>query len=180
MKFEALGLAGCSVVLLDGYTDDRGSFTRLWSAAEFAGAGFDALTAEISISSNRQFGTLRGLHYQSDPHGEAKIVFCTRGRIFDVAVDLRQSSPTFGKWCGAELAPGDRGVCLPVGIAHGFVTLEDNSELLYAVSVTYRPESQRGVRWDDPDIAIDWPVAPRVMSDWDRSLPLLGEVDDLF
>jgi dTDP-4-dehydrorhamnose 3,5-epimerase len=129
------------------------------------------------MSTNRVAGTLRGMHLQRDPFGETKFVRCTRGRIFDVAVDARTGSPGFGRWVGVELdVGGGLGLVVPPGVAHGFVTLADDSEVSYQISVPYRPEASSGFRWDDPEVGIAWPCPPRVMSDRDRELPPLSRL----
>jgi dTDP-4-dehydrorhamnose 3,5-epimerase len=130
--------------------------------------------AQASASFNPRMGTLRGLHYQADPHAEQKVVRCTRGRIFDVAVDIRADSPTRGRWFSHELAEGDlRVLYLPPGFAHGFQTLADETEVSYLISPGYAPDAARGVRWDDPALGIDWPAAERIISERDRDLPPL-------
>lgn len=158
--------------------DSRGIFARTFCAAEFNRHGLVAAVAQCSVSFNRSKGTLRGLHYQVAPHGETKLVRCSRGRIFDVVVDLRPGSPTFAQWSAFELSAGNRlAVYIPEGLAHGFVTLEPESELSYQISVPYRPEASSGVRWDDPEIAVDWPdVGPITMSERDQNLPTLSSM----
>jgi dTDP-4-dehydrorhamnose 3,5-epimerase len=131
-----------------------------------------ARLAQCSISFNHARGTLRGMHYQAHPHPECKLVRCTRGAIYDVALDLRQSSPTFGQWTAAELS-ADAGnmLYIPGNCAHGFITLEDRSEILYQISEFYYPELARGLRWNDPAFGIEWPIQPTVISDRDRDYP---------
>ncbi len=178
LRFRETPLKGCMVVEPSLRSDDRGYFARTYSAEEFAAAGLDPAIAQCSVSQNRRPGTLRGLHFQDPPHEEAKLVTCRRGRVFDVAVDLRRGSPTFAAWTGVELSAENLlGVYVPEGFAHGFVTLEPDSELSYQISVPYRAESARGIRWDDPDIGISWPdVGPLTMSDRDRRLPTLSSL----
>lgn len=166
-------LHGVFVVELEPREDERGSFTRVWDGPELERLGLDARIAQCSVSLNRRAGTLRGLHYQASPHGETKVLRCTRGALFDVLVDLRRGSPTFKRWFGFELrARDDRCLYVPEGLAHGFQTLEDETEVFYAISVPYEPSSARGVRWDDPAFAIEWPETPeRTISERDRAWP---------
>jgi dTDP-4-dehydrorhamnose 3,5-epimerase len=159
---------GVFVVESQRIEDERGYFARTFAVEEFEERGLAARVVQCSTSFNMSAGTLRGLHYQAAPHGEAKLVRCTRGAIFDVAVDLRASSSTYLRWFGTDLT-GDNGRALfvPEGCAHGFQTLADASEVLYQISTPYVPESARGVRWDDPAFAIEWPAPPaagRIMS----------------
>lgn len=162
-------LQGVYVVEPDRRVDERGSFARMYCRREFAEHGVDFAPVQISVSSNPRRGTVRGLHFQAPPRPEAKVVFCTRGSAFDVAVDLRAGSPTYGRWTGVELTSENRrGVHVPPGCAHGFQTLEDDTELLYLISEFYEPDLQRGVRWDDPELDIEWPEKPTVMSERDR------------
>jgi dTDP-4-dehydrorhamnose 3,5-epimerase len=177
VRFVETPLDGLLLVELDPFTDARGSLARTFDHDEFAARGLVTDFPQWSTSFNRDAGTLRGLHYQADPHGETKLVRCTRGAVFDVAVDLRPGSPTRGRWWGVELSADDaRQLYIPIGFAHGFQTLVDGSEILYAMGARYRAEEQRGARWDDPAFAIDWPAPPegreRVISDRDRAHPL--------
>jgi dTDP-4-dehydrorhamnose 3,5-epimerase len=176
MRLEPLELEGAFVVDVVPHVDERGLFARTWSASEFAECGLDVAWVEWSTSFNARSGTLRGLHYQAEPFPEAKLVRCTSGAAFDVIVDLRHGSETFGRWVGIELgADNRRAVFVPAGFAHGFQTLEDGTELCYLISEAYRPELARGVRWDDPTLAIAWPSCPdRIISERDRGLPLLA------
>lgn len=177
MRFEATEIEGVFVVDTDPIVDDRGAFARTYCAEEFAAAGLDPVVAQCDVSYNRAAGTLRGMHFQQAPFGEAKLVRCVRGRIFDVAVDVRAGSPTFGRWLGWELEPSHyRAVFLPPGIAHGFLTLSADSEVFYQMSVPYRPEAAAGFRWDDPEVGIDWPATPAVVSTGDRTRPALADV----
>jgi dTDP-4-dehydrorhamnose 3,5-epimerase len=165
------------IVELEEHVDERGSFARTWCRDEMAEAGLAAELAQCSVSKNRRAGTLRGLHYQRAPHDEAKLVRCTRGRIFDVAVDLRTGSATRGRWVGVELDPENgRALYVPEGCAHGFQTLVDDSDVSYMISVPYAPEASGGIRWDDPDLAIEWPrAAERTISGRDLALPSYAE-----
>jgi dTDP-4-dehydrorhamnose 3,5-epimerase len=168
-------LAGVTVIELDPYVDDRGSFTRTFDVEVFAAHGLESRVEQCSTSFNRLAGTLRGLHYQAAPHEEGKLIRCTRGRIFDVALDLRPHSPTHRQWVGLELsADGLRCLFIPRGCAHGFQTLEDCSEVHYQMTAAYASEAYRGVRWDDPAFAIKWPEPPggeRTISPRDRGFP---------
>jgi dTDP-4-dehydrorhamnose 3,5-epimerase len=177
VRFVETELEGVFVVELEEHVDERGSFARTWCRDEMAAAGLTSELAQCSLSRNRVAGTLRGLHFQRAPHEEAKLVRCTRGAIFDVAVDLRPGSPTRGRWVGVELNPDDgSALYVPEGCAHGFQTLLDDTDVAYMISTPYAPEASAGVRWDDPLIAIDWPevAAVRTISERDRSLPSYG------
>jgi dTDP-4-dehydrorhamnose 3,5-epimerase len=174
MRFQATPLQGLLVVELDPSRDRRGWFARTFSREELREQGIEIEIAQASASFNPRMGTLRGLHYQADPHAEQKIVRCTRGRIYDVAVDIRADSPTRGTWFAVELAEDDpRMLYIPPGFAHGFQTLADATEVNYLISPGYAPDAARGVRWDDPAIGIDWPPAERIISEGDRNLPPL-------
>lgn len=176
MKFVSTSLAGAFLVELQPIEDERGFFARSFCTDEFKQHGLDHRVAQCNVSFNREAGTLRGLHFQTAPHEEAKLVRCTAGVVFDVIVDLRQGSPTRYQWFGCELtARNRRAMFVPAGFAHGFQTLEDESEVFYLMSETYHPESARGLRWDDPRIGIAWPRSDPVLSDKDRSYPLLGD-----
>jgi dTDP-4-dehydrorhamnose 3,5-epimerase len=168
-------LAGVAVVELDLLEDERGSFARTFDAEAFRAAGLDPRVAQCNTSFNARAGTLRGLHYQAEPHGEGKLVRCTRGAIFDVAVDLRPGSETFCRWFGVELrAGGSASLYIPAGLAHGFQTLADASEVHYQMTYPYVPEAARGVRWDDPAFGIAWPdpgPAGRTLSPRDAAYP---------
>lgn len=169
-------LAGVAVIELEPLRDERGSFARTFDAELFAAHGLDARAVECNTSFNARAGTLRGLHYQAAPHGEGKLVRCTRGRVFDVAVDLRPDSPTHRRWLGFELdADGLRSLFVPAGCAHGFQTLLDGSEVHYQMTCPHVPHAARGVRWDDPAFAIAWPEPPagreRLLAERDRAFP---------
>ncbi len=170
MQFEPTRIDGVHLVLADLVTDDRGYFTRLYSPDEFAAAGISFAPLQTSLSHNRQKLTLRGMHYASEP--EAKLVRCTRGRIFDVAVDVRPHSATFGRWCGFELdALAGRGLYIPAGVAHGFLTMDDESDVLYQIERIYRPGFDLGVRWNDPAFSISWPAEPAIIHPRDAAYP---------
>lgn len=175
MKLSDAGLRGSFLVEGERVEDERGHFARTFDADEFARAGLSTSFAQSNLSFNRATGTLRGLHYQQAPFAEAKLIRCVRGSVWDVAVDLRRNSSEFGHWVGHELsAANGRAVYLPEGLAHGFITLEPDTELLYDITTPHRPEAATGIRWDDPDLAIAWPAAPSIISERDASLPTLG------
>jgi dTDP-4-dehydrorhamnose 3,5-epimerase len=175
VKLLPTTLPGAYVVELEPLGDERGWFARTFDAAAFAELGLDARVSQCNASFNARAGTLRGMHYQADPHGEAKLVRCTRGAIFDVIVDLRAGSDTFRRWFGIQLrAGGTASLFVPAGFAHGFQTLEDATEVHYQMSYHYVSDAARGVRWNDPAFGIAWPDAPasgRVISDRDASYP---------
>jgi len=171
LVFLATKLPGVQVIEAEKREDERGFFARTFCLQEFEAHGLDARASQCSISFNRKKGTLRGMHYQVAPHAESKLVRCTAGAIYDVAVDLRPDSPTFKQWEGVELsAQNRRALYIPAGCAHGFQTLADDTEVYYQISEFYHPESARGVRWDDPAFGIDWPgVEHRTLSERDLS-----------
>ena len=172
MMFEETSLKGAFVVDPDRREDERGFFARTWDRAEFEARGLNAELVQCSISFNREKGTLRGMHYQARPYEEAKLVRCTMGTVHDVIIDLRRNSPTFKRWLGFDLTADNRRMLyIPEGFAHGFLTLEDQTEIFYQMSQVYVPESAGGVRWDDPTIRIRWPAAVRVISDRDKNYP---------
>jgi dTDP-4-dehydrorhamnose 3,5-epimerase len=174
MIFSETTLAGAMIIDVSRMADERGFFARCFSADEFAARGLPAAMPQCSVSFNTRKGTLRGMHFQAAPHAEDKLVRCTAGSIFDVIVDLRPASPTRGRWFGVELtAANRRSLFVPKGFAHGFVTLLDDSEVLYMISTPYAPGYEHGVRWNDPALAIDWPIEPAVISARDAAYPLL-------
>ncbi len=167
-----MALPGAYLIDLERLEDERGFFARSWCSREFETHGLNPRTLQCNVSFNRTRGTLRGMHYQADPYGEAKLVRCTAGALYDVVVDLRPASPTFMRWQAVELtAESHRMVYVPEGCAHGFQTLADNTEVFYQMSELYRPEYARGVRWDDPAFGIRWPDGERIISARDRSYP---------
>jgi dTDP-4-dehydrorhamnose 3,5-epimerase len=172
MRFLQTPLPGAFVIELELLEDERGWFARTFDREEFAARGLNPEVAQCNASFNRHAGTLRGMHYQAEPHGESKLVRCVRGAIFDVAVDLRADSAAYRRWHGVELS-AENGLAfyIPAGLAHGFQTLSDDSEVLYQMGHDYVPESARGVRWDDPAFAITWPAVAgvRVISERDAS-----------
>lgn len=174
MRLAPTTIPGVVVVHTEPVTDERGSFSRVWEHEEFAAAGLSDQLDLHCVSSNRAEGTLRGLHWQEPPHAEVKLVRCSRGAVFDVAVDVRPDSPSYLQWFGIELRP-ETGQCLylPAGVAHGFLTLADDTEVSYLMTSCYSPAHARGLRHDDPRVAINWPRQPQVISDRDRDFPLL-------
>jgi dTDP-4-dehydrorhamnose 3,5-epimerase len=173
MKFVETPLAGAFVIDPEPRVDDRGFFARVFCRDEFQAQGLELSVAQSNVSFNEHRATLRGLHYQIGPHSEVKLVRCTMGAIFDVIVDLRLDSATFRKWYGLDLnASNRRMLYVPVGFAHGYLTLTDCTEVFYQVSKSYSPEFERGARWDDPAFRIEWPLPPELISDKDRAHPL--------
>ena len=176
--FEPLPLAGAYLVVSTRHRDERGWFARSWDAAELAAKGLTGVMDQSSFSFNAKLGTLRGLHYQIAPHQEAKLVTCVRGTIWDVIVDLRPDSPTFRRWHGEELDSRDlRAMYVPEGFAHGFLTLSDESLILYQISVGYAEAHGRGIRWDDPALSIKWPASPSVIEARDLGYPDFDPAD---
>lgn len=174
MRFAQTAIAGVVAVDIEPRQDERGAFARLQCPDEFAAAGHPFNPAQTSLSRNPRQGTLRGLHYQPAPHAETKLVRTVRGRIFDVAVDLRPESPTYRQWTAAELsADNGRALLIPEGVAHGFLTLEPNTDVLYQISPAFEPGHEAGVRWNDPAFAIVWPSPPELISDRDAGYPNL-------
>ncbi|HWL81069.1 MAG TPA: dTDP-4-dehydrorhamnose 3,5-epimerase [Roseomonas sp.] len=165
------------------FGDDRGWFVESWSRGRFAAAGIDCEFVQDNHSMSAAPGTLRGLHFQRPPHAQDKLVRCLRGRIFDVAVDLRKGSPTYGHWVGATLtAEGGEQLFVPIGFAHGFVTLEPDTEVAYKTSAAYAPDCDAGIRWDDPTIGVAWPLPAGgpVLSAKDQRQPALASFDTPF
>lgn len=178
MIFQETPLAGAWVLEPERIEDERGFFARTWCRRDFAARGLDPAIAQCSVSFNHRRGTLRGLHFQAPPQEEVKLVRVTRGAVWDVIVDLRPESPTFRKYFSLILSAENRHeLYIPKGMAHGFQTLEDGTEVFYQISEFYAPELVRGYRWDDPVFAIPWPETVTVMSDKDRNLPLFAEAE---
>jgi dTDP-4-dehydrorhamnose 3,5-epimerase len=178
MMFRPTAIEGVCVIEPERFEDERGFFARTWDAREFAAQGLADALLQTSISYNRARGTLRGLHYQAAPHEEAKLVRCTAGAIFDVAVDLRPSSPTFKDWVGVELSADNRlALHVPEGCAHGFLTLAEDVEISYQISSPHVPEAARGVRFDDSAFGIDWPAEIAVINNRDRTYPDFSPAD---
>ncbi|HET9715214.1 MAG TPA: dTDP-4-dehydrorhamnose 3,5-epimerase [Pseudolabrys sp.] len=172
MRFQATKISGVFIVESELIRDERGFFARLCCPVEMKAAGIEFEPKQTSISHNSKHGTLRGLHYCTVP--EAKLVRCVRGRVFDVAVDLRPNSPSHRQWVGTELDPERaNAMYIPSGVAHGFLTLEPDSEVLYQIDRIYVPGFDAGVRWNDPAFAIDWPAQPIVIHPRDEAYPLL-------
>jgi dTDP-4-dehydrorhamnose 3,5-epimerase len=172
MKFTQCPLPGAYVIDCQPHEDERGSFARVFCAREFADHGLVTRFVQCNISMNHRAGTLRGMHYQADPHAEVKLVRCTRGAVYDVIIDLRPQSPTYQQHVGVELsADTGRALYIPQGFAHGFITLQDHSEVFYQMSEFYEPASGRGVRWNDPAFGIQWPLAVTMIQDRDNACP---------
>lgn len=172
MIFRDTKIPGATVIELERRGDHRGFFARQFCEREFLQAGLPSRIVQANISLSAQRGTLRGMHYQLPPDAETKMVRCIHGAIFDVVLDLRPQSPTFGRWHGEELTDRNRSMLLvPKGCAHGFMTLSDDAEVLYLVDHPYSPASERGIRHDDPRFGIEWPAAPTEISEKDRAWP---------
>jgi len=172
MKFSTTAIAGAWLIDLERHEDERGFFARTFCRDEFAAHGLRAGFVQCNLSSNARRGTLRGMHCQARPHEEAKVVCCTRGAVYDVVVDLRRDSPTFRKWAGFELSAANRRMLyIAEGLAHGFQSLEDETDLFYLMSETYHQEAARGVRWNDPAFGIRWPLAGPTLSSRDAGYP---------
>jgi dTDP-4-dehydrorhamnose 3,5-epimerase len=174
MRFIPTPLPGTWAIEQEDLSDERGSFARTFDSDEFEAHGLNPAIVQANASFNARRGTLRGMHYQAQPHGESKLVRCVRGAIFDVAVDLRADSPTYCQWHGVELSGENRLVFyIPAGLAHGFQTLTDDCEVLYQMGHRYVPDAARGVRWDDPAFGIEWPAVDgaRTISEKDMAYP---------
>jgi dTDP-4-dehydrorhamnose 3,5-epimerase len=176
VQFHATALAGLTVIEVTAAADERGLFARTFDAATFADAGMPIHWPQCNTSWNRQRGTLRGMHFEADLPSErsteSKLVRCTHGRAFDVAIDLRPQSPTYCRWVGIELSAENRkALYIPPGLAHGFLTLEDDTEIYYQMGANYTAARARGVRWNDPAFAITWPSTPRILSERDVAYP---------
>jgi dTDP-4-dehydrorhamnose 3,5-epimerase len=175
MRFIESSLAGVFIVEPTPVSDERGFFARTYCDEELATVGLTAALSQSSISFNSAKGTLRGLHSQIPPFEEQKLVRCSSGAIFDVAVDVRSESPHFGRWVGVELsARNHRALFIPTGFAHGFITLEDDTEVLYMITANYSAAHGRGFRWNDPAFGIEWPIPPTVMAERDANYPLFS------
>ena len=172
MIFRETKLKGAFVIEIEEFKDDRGFFARTWCKREFSSHGLKSDLAQCSVSFNHKAGTLRGLHYQADPYQEAKLVRCSAGAIYDVIVDLRRESNTYTGWIATELdARNHRMVYVPEGFAHGFQTLEDDTEVVYQISEFHEPDYAKGIRWNDPALGIQWPTADRIISTRDAAYP---------
>jgi dTDP-4-dehydrorhamnose 3,5-epimerase len=175
MIFKETPLSGAYLVEVEKHIDSRGFFARTWCEQEFSDHGMTARVAQCNLAFNEKRHTVRGMHFQRHPHTEAKLVRCTRGRVLDVVVDLRKSSPSYKAWFGVELSDQNRrALYVPEGLAHGYMTLCDNTEILYQVSAPYHPESESGVRWNDKAFGIVWPCAHPVISKKDAAFPDYG------
>lgn len=182
MKVSSYTLPGLLLIEPRRFGDDRGFFAETWSRRVLADAGISVDFVQDNHSLSRRVGTVRGLHFQAPPCAQAKLVRCGRGRLFDVAVDLRRGSPTYGKWAGVELS-ADNGLQLfiPVGFGHGFVTREPDTEIVYKCSDYYAPSCDGGIRWNDPDIRVDWGVEEaEAVSDKDARAPFLADFESPF
>jgi dTDP-4-dehydrorhamnose 3,5-epimerase len=172
MLFTPLPLAGAFLIETEPHVDSRGIFARMFCAREFAEHGLESRFVQCSVSHNARRGTLRGMHYQVQAQAEAKLVRCTAGAIYDVILDLRRGDGGYGKWTSVVLSAENRNaVYIPRGVAHGFQTLADDSEVFYQISEFYKESAGRGVRWNDPKFGIEWPVPRPVLSDRDASYP---------
>lgn len=172
MIFTETNLKDAHIIEIEKLEDDRGFFARSWCRKEFENSGLVYDMVQANVSWNKRKGTLRGMHYQRPPYEETKVVRCTRGSIYDVIIDLRPDSPTYKQWLGVELtADNYKMLYVPGGFAHGFQTLQDDTEVIYQVSQFYTPGAEGGIRWDDPAFQIDWPLEVQVISDKDRSWP---------
>lgn len=172
MKFNQTKLEGAFIIDLDKHRDERGFFARTWCRQELKDHGLNTDIAQTSISFNKRAGTLRGMHFQVEPYEETKLVRCTRGALHDVILDLRIGSPTYRQWTAVELSADNyRMLYIPAGFAHGFITLEENTEATYLISDPYVPDSASGIRWDDPAFDMKWPRAIEVISDRDLEWP---------
>jgi dTDP-4-dehydrorhamnose 3,5-epimerase len=173
MRYEPTPVEGCQIIRPDPFEDPRGFFARVWDRDEAEAHGMVAEIAQINLSGSLRAGTVRGLHWQVGPFDGAKVVRCVAGAAFDVCLDMRHGSSTFGRWFAIELTPSDRAaIYVPPGCAHGYQTLLDGTEMLYSSSSVYDAACERGVRWDDPAFGIEWPITDGVsLSDKDRSWP---------
>ena len=175
MQFMDTGIVGARLITPSPHQDERGRFMRAWCSKEFSEHSIDFSPVQSNLGFSKKKGTLRGMHFQVSPTLEAKLVRCTRGSIFDVVLDLRPDSPSNGKWYGAELsAENGNMLYVPENCAHGYQTLEDNTEVFYMASEFYTPGAARGVRFDDPAFGIQWPLTPTMLSDQDRNWPLVA------
>jgi dTDP-4-dehydrorhamnose 3,5-epimerase len=176
MIFKETNLKGAFIIEPEIMADERGFFARTWCAREFEAHGLTPNLVQCNISFNKQKGTLRGMHYQVVPHEEAKVVRCTMGTIYDVIIDLRPNSSTYKRWASVDMSAENRRMLyIPEGFAHGFLTMEDDTEVFYQMSEFYTPECARGVRWNDPAFNITWPLGVTVISEKDGQYPNFTE-----
>jgi dTDP-4-dehydrorhamnose 3,5-epimerase len=172
MIYTRTALSGAYIIDLERREDERGFFARSWCVREFEEHGLNPRLVQCNISFNARKGTLRGMHFQAAPHEEAKLVRCTQGALYDVIIDIRPDSPTYTRWVGVELTAANRRMLyIPEGFAHGFQTLEDNTEVFYQMSEFHHPESARGFRWNDPAFGISWPLPDSIVSEKDAAYP---------
>jgi len=177
MLFLETSLQGAFIIEPERKEDERGFFARVFCVEEFEAHGLDTRLVQCSISYNKQKGTLRGMHFQTFPHEEVRLVRCTTGAVYDVVLDLRSGSPTFKRWIAEVLTSENRRMMyVPRGFAHGFLTLENNCEVLYQMSESYHPEAAQGVRWDDPAFGIQWPIPLSIISDKDLNYQAFNRV----
>jgi len=177
MKFKELYLKDAYIIELDLLRDERGFFARTFCRQEFTEKGLNPCVAQCNLSFNKKAGTLRGLHYQTYPYPEAKLLSCIKGSIYDIIVDLRENSATFRKWAAVALSEQYHAMLyIPENFAHGFQTLEDNTSVYYQISEKYHPEYAQGIRWNDPELAIPWPITKKTISERDNSWPFLHEI----
>ncbi|RLK07364.1 dTDP-4-dehydrorhamnose 3,5-epimerase [Ruegeria conchae] len=183
MDIKLLDIPDIRLITPRRFGDHRGFFEETYNHDSFVNHGIETVFVQDNHSLSRSAGTVRGLHFQAPPRAQAKLVRCGRGRFFDVAVDIRRGSPTFGLWVGAELSfENGRMLLVPAGFAHGFMTLEPETEIVYKCSDTYAPETEGALRWDDPDIGINWPLdmAESKISDKDKAAPFLRDIESPF
>lgn len=173
MQFSETPIAGVTLVDVIRINDDRGFFGRIWCRKEFEAYGLDSRAVQINTALSHRAGTVRGMHYQESPHSETKVIRCTRGKVYDIALDLRPSSSTFRQWFGVELSPDNQRILvIPPGCAHGYQSLEDCTELMYLTSEFYAPHAVRGVRYDDPAFTVTWPLPVSLISQQDATWPV--------
>jgi len=181
MQITATDIPGLLILTPRVFQDPRGFFLESYNSERFREAGIDCEFVQDNHAFSKDKGVLRGLHFQAPPHAQAKLVWVTRGAVRDVVVDLRKESPTFGRWAGFLLtAENFQRLFIPKGFAHGYVTLEKNTEFMYKVDAYYNPQSEGGILWNDPDLAIEWPVSGAILSDKDTRLPLLRDFESPF
>jgi len=180
MIFIETQLPGSYLINLELIEDDRGFFSRFYCLDKFKSVGLNTYWPQVNNSLSKREGTLRGLHFQRPPHSEVKLIRCLSGAIWDVIVDLRKSSPFFGKWYAAELSAQNRtAMYVPQGFAHGFITLMPNTEVIYFVSCSFAPEAEGALVWNDPDVGIKWPILPKVISEKDKIAPRIFEISPI-
>ncbi len=175
MQFHPTSILDVMAVETGGFRDERGAFARIYCPQEFSAAGIDFAPVQTNVAISRCKHTLRGMHYQSEPHGEMKLLTLVHGETFNVAIDMRKNSPTYRKWVGMHLSSEKLdGILVPCGFANGYITLSDEVILFYHTSAMYAPDYEKGVRWDDPTIGVKWPCQPALVSDKDQNWSLLS------